>query len=43
MANGFSCKTQIADAGTGRRALHLAEVMQLARHGAAGGCRTRAP
>ena len=37
VANGFSCKTQIADAGTGRRALHLAEVMQLARHGAAGG------
>ena len=31
VANGFSCKTQIADAGTGRRALHLGEVMQLAR------------
>ena len=27
VANGFSCKTQIADAGTGRRALHLGEVM----------------
>ena len=36
VANGFSCKTQIEDAGTGRRALHLAEVMQLARNGAAG-------
>jgi FAD/FMN-containing dehydrogenase/Fe-S oxidoreductase len=30
VANGFSCKTQIADAGTGRRALHLAEVLRLA-------------
>ena len=37
VANGFSCKTQIADAGTGRRALHLAQVMAMAReHGAAG-------
>jgi hypothetical protein len=34
VADGFSCKTQIGDAGTGRRALHLAELMQLAReHG----------
>jgi FAD/FMN-containing dehydrogenase/Fe-S oxidoreductase len=33
VANGFSCKTQITDAGTGRRALHLAEVMKLARDG----------
>jgi FAD/FMN-containing dehydrogenase/Fe-S oxidoreductase len=31
VADGFSCKTQIADAGTGRRALHTAEVMRLAR------------
>ncbi|HLH46161.1 MAG TPA: FAD-linked oxidase C-terminal domain-containing protein, partial [Acidimicrobiales bacterium] len=31
VANGFSCKTQIEHAGTGRRALHLGEVMQLAR------------
>jgi Fe-S oxidoreductase len=31
VANGFSCKTQIEEAGTGRRALHLAEVMKLAR------------
>jgi len=33
VADGFSCKTQIADAGTGRHALHLAEVMRMARHG----------
>jgi FAD/FMN-containing dehydrogenase/Fe-S oxidoreductase len=31
VANGFSCRTQIAQAGTGRRALHLAEVIALAR------------
>ncbi|MFJ7150302.1 FAD-binding and (Fe-S)-binding domain-containing protein [Streptomyces sp. NPDC100445] len=31
VADGFSCKTQIKDAGTGRRALHVAEVMKLAR------------
>jgi len=35
VANGFSCKTQIEHARTGRRALHLAEVMQLARDPAA--------
>jgi Fe-S oxidoreductase len=29
VANGFSCRMQIA-AGTGRRALHLAEVMAAA-------------
>lgn len=28
IANGFSCKTQIDDAGTGRHALHVAEVMR---------------
>ena len=33
VANGFSCQTQIEQAGTGRRALHLAEVMRLARDG----------
>ena len=37
VANGFSCKTQIADAETGRRGLHLAEVMALAREGRGGG------
>jgi Fe-S oxidoreductase len=31
VADGFSCKTQIADAGTGRRALHTAQVMTMAR------------
>ncbi|WP_324785927.1 FAD-binding and (Fe-S)-binding domain-containing protein [Streptomyces sp. H51] len=31
VADGFSCKTQIKDAGTGRQALHVAEVMKLAR------------
>jgi Fe-S oxidoreductase len=36
VADGFSCKTQIADAGTGRHALHLAEVMRGARDGRPG-------
>ncbi len=31
VANGFSCQTQIEQAGSGRRALHLGEVMALAR------------
>ncbi|HEY9243725.1 MAG TPA: FAD-linked oxidase C-terminal domain-containing protein [Streptosporangiaceae bacterium] len=35
VANGFSCKTQIADAGTGRQALHAGQVMALARSRAA--------
>jgi FAD/FMN-containing dehydrogenase/Fe-S oxidoreductase len=29
VADGFSCRTQIEDAGTGRRALHLAQVIKL--------------
>ncbi|MDQ2791370.1 MAG: FAD-binding protein [Actinomycetota bacterium] len=34
VADGFSCKTQIEQAGTGRGALHVAQVMKLAReHG----------
>ncbi|SDZ20762.1 FAD/FMN-containing dehydrogenase [Micromonospora pattaloongensis] len=34
VANGFSCKTQIADAGTGRRGLHIGQVLTMARqHG----------
>ena len=34
VANGFSCKTQIADAKVGREALHVAQLMTLAReHG----------
>ena len=31
VADGFSCKTQIEHAGDGRRALHVAQVMELAR------------
>jgi len=31
VADGFSCKTQIEDAGTGRQALHIAELMKIAR------------
>jgi FAD/FMN-containing dehydrogenase/Fe-S oxidoreductase len=31
VADGFSCKTQIEQAGTGRRGLHVAQVMKLAR------------
>ena len=37
VADGFSCQTQIADAGTGRRAVHIAQLMKLAREGAGGG------
>ncbi|HEX6471774.1 MAG TPA: FAD-linked oxidase C-terminal domain-containing protein [Streptosporangiaceae bacterium] len=34
VADGFSCSSQIEDAGTGRRALHVAQVMKMARdHG----------
>jgi FAD/FMN-containing dehydrogenase/Fe-S oxidoreductase len=37
VADGFSCKTQIEQGRTGRRALHVAQVMKLAReHGASG-------
>jgi len=37
LADGFSCRTQIAH-GTGRRALHLAEVLHMAlREGAPAG------
>jgi Fe-S oxidoreductase len=31
IADGFSCRTQIAE-GTGRRALHLADVLEMAAH-----------
>jgi hypothetical protein len=31
VADGFSCKTQIEQAGVGRRALHTAQVMKMAR------------
>jgi FAD/FMN-containing dehydrogenase/Fe-S oxidoreductase len=37
VADGFSCRSQIEQAGTGRRALHMAQVLALAReHGPAG-------
>ena len=32
VADGFSCKTQIEQA-TGRRPLHLAQLLQIAKHG----------
>ena len=32
LADGFSCKTQIEQA-TGRRPLHLAQLLQFAKHG----------
>ena len=37
VADGFSCKTQIEEGKTGRRALHVAQILKLAReHGPAG-------
>jgi Fe-S oxidoreductase len=30
VADGFSCRTQIEHAGTGRRAMHVAEVLAMA-------------
>jgi Fe-S oxidoreductase len=33
LADGFSCRTQIDEAGTGRRAVHLAEVLNAAVRG----------
>jgi hypothetical protein len=37
VADGFSCKTQIQQGNTGRRALHVALVLKLAReHGESG-------
>jgi ferric-dicitrate binding protein FerR (iron transport regulator) len=37
VADGFSCKTQIEQGKTGRRALHVAQVLKLAReHGESG-------
>jgi hypothetical protein len=37
IADGFSCKTQIEQGDTGRRALHVAQAMQMAReHGPLG-------
>ncbi len=37
VADGFSCKTQLAQSGLGRKALHVAELMKIARdHGSRG-------
>jgi FAD/FMN-containing dehydrogenase/Fe-S oxidoreductase len=33
VADGFSCRTQIEQSGVGRRALHVAQVLKLAREG----------
>jgi len=33
VADGFSCRTQIEQSGIGRRALHVAQVLKLAREG----------
>jgi Fe-S oxidoreductase len=33
VADGFSCRTQIEQSGVGRRALHIAQVLKLAREG----------
>jgi len=43
IANGFSCKTQIEQAGTGRRALHVAQAMKMAREQGSGGHVARRP
>jgi hypothetical protein len=43
VADGFSCKTQIADAGTGREALHVAQLMKLARERGRSGGATPGP
>ncbi|MEU6737743.1 FAD-binding and (Fe-S)-binding domain-containing protein [Streptosporangium sandarakinum] len=40
LADGFSCRTQLEQAGTGRRALHLAEVLAAAGRDRAEGTRT---
>ena len=37
VAGGFSCRSQIEQTGTGRRALHPAQVLQLARRAGAAG------
>jgi Fe-S oxidoreductase len=43
IANGFSCKTQIEQAGTGRRALHIAQAMKMAREHGVDGYRAGPP
>lgn len=43
VANGFSCKTQLEQSGAGREALHVAEVMSIARKLASGRVRGSYP
>jgi hypothetical protein len=43
IADGFSCKTQIAQSGVGRRALHVAQAMKMAREHGPGGVRGALP
>jgi Fe-S oxidoreductase len=43
VADGFSCKTQVEQAGTGRAPMHIAQVMQLARARRGGRSQTSAP
>jgi FAD/FMN-containing dehydrogenase/Fe-S oxidoreductase len=43
VADGFSCKTQIEQADTGRGALHVAQVMKMARDHGSGGARSGLP
>jgi Fe-S oxidoreductase len=43
IANGFSCKTQIQQSGVGRRALHVAQAMKMARERGPGGVRGALP
>jgi Fe-S oxidoreductase len=43
IANGFSCKTQIQQIGTDRRALHVAQAMKMAREHGPGGYQSGTP
>jgi FAD/FMN-containing dehydrogenase/Fe-S oxidoreductase len=43
IANGFSCKTQIQQSGTERRALHVAQAIKMAREHGPGGYRGGPP
>jgi FAD/FMN-containing dehydrogenase/Fe-S oxidoreductase len=43
IANGFSCKTQIEQAKTGRQALHVAQAIKMAREHGPDGYRAGAP
>ncbi|MGH2876841.1 MAG: FAD-binding and (Fe-S)-binding domain-containing protein, partial [Solirubrobacteraceae bacterium] len=43
IADGFSCRTQIEQAGTGRRALHVAQTLQMAHEHGPGGWQQGSP